>query len=179
MADLVIEEGRALVLAISKSDFAAAKAIAPKHLRTEADHWLPQARGMPVVPVSGLTGAGLDRLLDAVVKTHEVWNRLVPTAALNRFLDGAIQANAPPAVSGARIKLRYMTQPKARPPSFVLFGTRTDALPESYLRYLVNGLRDAFDLPGVPIRLSFREAKNPFAGRKRDWQKQNKRARTK
>jgi GTP-binding protein len=179
LADLVIEEGRALVLAISKSDLATAKAIAPKHLRTEADHWLPQARGMPVVPVSGLTGEGLDRLLDAVVKILEVWNRRVPTAALNRFLDGAIQANAPPAVSGARIKLRYMTQPKARPPSFVLFGTRTDALPESYLRYLVNGLRDAFDLPGVPIRLSFREAKNPFAGRKRDWQKQNKRARAK
>ena len=179
LADLVIEEGRALVLAISKSDLAAPKNLAPKHLRTEADHWLPQAKGMPVVPVSGLTGEGLDRLLDAVVKIYEVWNRRVPTASLNRFLEGAIEANAPPAVSGARIKLRYMTQPKARPPSFVLFGTRTDALPESYLRYLVNGLREAFDLPGVPVRLSFREAKNPFAGRKRDWQKQNKRARAK
>jgi GTPase len=179
LADLVMEEGRALVLAISKSDLAAAKDLAPKHLRTEADHWLPQAKGMPVVPVSGLTGEGLDRLLDAVVKIHDVWNRRVPTAALNRFLEGAVEANAPPAVSGARIKLRYMTQPKARPPSFVLFGTRTDALPESYLRYLVNGLRDAFDLPGVPVRLAFREAKNPFAGRKRDWQKKNKRVRAK
>ena len=141
--------------------------LAPKRLREEADHWLPQAKGMPVVPVSGLTGDGLDRLIAAIVGIHEIWNRRVPTAALNRFLEGAIEANPPPAVSGARIKLRYMTQPKARPPSFVLFGTRTGALPESYVRYLVNGLRQAFDLPGVPIRLAFREAKNPYAGRKR------------
>ena len=136
LADLVIEEGRALVLAISQSDLAALKNIAPKDLRAEADHWLPQAKGMPVVPISGLTGEGIERLLDAVVKIHEVWKRRVPTAALNRFLDGAIQANAPPAVSGARIKLRYMTQAQGAPPSFVLFGTAHRSLPESYLRYL-------------------------------------------
>jgi GTP-binding protein len=108
---------------------------------------------------------GLDRLMDAVEQIHAVWNRRVPTAALNRFLE-SVQKNPPPAVTGGRIKLRYMTQPKARPPSFVLFGTRTRALPDSYVRYLVNGLREAFDLPGVPIRLSFREGENPFAKRK-------------
>jgi GTP-binding protein len=167
LADLAMEEGRALVLAISKSDLAEPKMLAPKRLREEADHWLPQAKGMPVIPVSGLTGDGLDRLIAAVVGIYEIWNRRVATAALNRFLEGAIEANPPPAVSGARIKLRYMTQPKARPPSFVLFGTRTGALPQSYVRYLINGLREAFDLPGIPIRLAFREPKNPYAGRKR------------
>jgi GTP-binding protein len=166
LADLAVQEGRALVLAVSKADLAEPKTLAPKRLREEADHWLPQAKGVPVIPVSGLTGAGLDRLIDAVVGIHEIWNRRVPTAALNRFLEGAVEANPPPAVSGARIKLRYMTQPKARPPSFVLFGTRTGALPVSYVRYLINGLRQTFDLPGVPIRLAFREAKNPYAGRK-------------
>jgi len=166
LADLVMQEGRALVLAISKADLAEAKTLAAKRLREEADHWLPQAKGMPVIPVSGLTGEGLDRLIAAIIGTYEVWNRRVPTAALNRFLEGALQANAPPAIAGGRVKLRYMTQPKARPPSFVLFGTRTRALPESYLRYLTNGLREAFDLPGVPIRLAFREAKNPYAGRR-------------
>jgi GTP-binding protein len=136
-------------------------------LREEADHWLPQAKGMPIVPVSGLQGQGLDKLLDAVEETYETWNRRVTTAQLNRFLEGALAQNPPPAISGGRIKLRYMTQPKARPPSFVLFGTRTNALPASYVRYLVNGLRDAFDLPGVPIRLAFREAENPFARKRK------------
>jgi GTP-binding protein len=167
LADLVMEEGRALVLAISKADLAEAKALAPRRLREQADHWLPQARGMPVIPVSGRTGQGLDRLLQAVIAIRDTWSRRVSTASLNRFLEGALEANPPPAVAGARIKLRYMTQPKARPPSFVLFGTRTDALPESYVRYLVNGLREGFDLPGVPIRIAFREGENPYAGRRR------------
>ncbi len=166
LADLALQEGRALVLAISKADLADKKELSAKHLRREADHWLPQARGVAVVPVSGLSGEGLDRLIDAVVATHEIWNRRVPTAALNRFLATALEANPPP-VAGGRIKLRYMTQAKARPPSFVLFGTRTKALPESYVRYLVNGMREAFDLPGVPIRVAFREAKNPYAGKNR------------
>jgi GTP-binding protein len=165
IADLVVQEGRALVIGMNKSDLAPRGELTPKKLREQADHWLPQARGMPIVPVAGLTGEGLDKLIDAVEKAHEVWNRRVPTAALNRFLQSATEQNAPPAISGGRIKLRYMTQPKARPPSFVIFGTRTNALPESYVRYLVNGLRDAFDLPGVPIRIAFREGENPYAKR--------------
>ena len=120
---------------------------------------------MPLVAVSGLTGEGLDRLMQAVVEIHGVWNRRVPTNALNRWLEEAIAAHPPPAVSGRRLKLNYMTQPKTRPPSFVLFCTRADAVPEAYLRYLVNGLRSSFDLPGVPIRITLREKDNPFAGR--------------
>jgi GTPase len=166
IADLVVKEGRALVIGMNKSDLADRAGVAPRKLREEADHWLPQAKGMPITAVSGLNGQGLDKLIDTVEQAYETWNRRVPTATLNRFLEAATEQNPPPAVSGARIKLRYMTQPKARPPSFVLFGTRTRALPESYVRYLVNGMREAFDLPGVPIRLAFREAKNPFAKRK-------------
>lgn len=167
IADLVVREGRALVIGMNKSDLAEPARITPKKLREQADHWLPQAKGMPIVAVSGLQGQGLDKLLDAVEATFTVWNTRVPTAALNRFLEAAIAQNPPPAISGGRIKLRYMTQPKARPPSFVLFGTRTSALPDAYTRYLVNGMREAFDLPGVPIRLAFREADNPFAKKKK------------
>lgn len=167
IADLVVREGRALVIGVNKSDLVPRAQLSPKKLREEADHWLPQAKGMPIVAVAGIAGEGLDKLLDAIEATYEVWNRRVPTAALNRFLGTATEQNAPPAISGGRIKLRYMTQPKARPPSFVLFGTRTSALPDAYTRYLVNGLREAFDLPGVPIRIAFREADNPFEKKKR------------
>ncbi len=134
-------------------------------LRRDADRALSQLKGVPIVAVSGLTGLGLDRLLQAVIDAHRVWNRRVPTAALNRWLDEALAAHPPPAVSGRRLKLNYITQPKARPPSFVLFCTRADAVPEDYRRYLVNGMREAFDLPGVPIRLTLREKANPSAGR--------------
>jgi GTP-binding protein len=120
---------------------------------------------VPVIGVSGLTGEGLDRLMAAVLEIHRVWNVRVATAQLNRWLGEATAAHPPPAVSGRRIKLNYLTQPKARPPSFVLFCTRADAVPDEYRRYLVNGLREAFDLPGVPIRLTLREKDNPFAGR--------------
>lgn len=162
IADLVLREGRALVIGMNKADLAETKEVTSKKLREEADHWLPQAKGMPIIPVAGLYGEGLDRLMDAVEKIYEVWNRRAPTSIMNRFLQSATAQNPPPAISGGRIKLRYMTQTKARPPSFVLFGNRTNALPESYVRYLVNGLREAFDLPGVPIRLAFREGDNPF-----------------
>src|SRR5690606_15470473 len=118
IADLVVREGRALVIGMNKSDLAEPARITPKKLREQADHWLPQAKGMPIVAVSGLQGQGLDKLLDAVETTFKVWNTRVPTAALNRFLESAIAQNPPPAISGGRIKLRYMTQPKARPPSF-------------------------------------------------------------
>lgn len=162
IADLVMREGRGLVIGMNKRDLAAPEMTMGKTLREEADHWLPQAKGMPIVAMSGMHGDNLDKLMKAVVETYEVWNKRVSTSTINRFLERALSQNPPPAVSGARIKLRYMTQAKARPPTFVLFGTRTDALPESYMRYLVNGVREAFEMPGVPIRFTFREPENPF-----------------
>jgi GTP-binding protein len=167
IADLVEREGRALVIAISKWDLKEHDGGAIGKMRDEADRRLQQVRGVPVVAVSGLTGEGLDRMMKAVVETHAVWNKRVPTHALNRWLEEAIAAHPPPAVSGRRLKLNYMTQAKARPPSFVLFCTRADAVPDDYKRYLINGLRETFDLPGVPIRLMLREKENPFAGRSR------------
>ena len=166
IADLIEREGRALVLGINKWDLkdAAPGAIAKLHER--ADHLLPQVKGVPVAAVSGLTGVGLDRLMKAVIEIHALWNRRIPTSALNRWLDEALAAHPPPAVSGRRLKLNYVTQPKTRPPSFVLFCTRADAVPDSYRRYLVNALREAFGLPGVPIRLTMREKANPYVGRR-------------
>ena len=167
IADLIEREGRAVVLGMNKWDLADRKPGEAKRLREEADHWLPQLKGAAVVPVSGLTGDGLDRLMQAVLDAHAVWNKRVPTAALNRWFESAIAAHPPPAVAGRRLKLNYITQAKSRPPSFVLFCSRADAVPDAYKRYLVNGLREAFDLPGTPIRLTLREKANPFAGRKR------------
>ena len=167
IADLVEREGRALVIGVNKWDLTAGAPGAIARLRAEADHWLPQLKGMPVVAVSGLTGFGLDRLMRAVVDIHAIWNRRIATNPLNRWLTGAIAAHPPPAVAGRRLKLNYITQPKARPPSFVLFCTRADAVPDAYRRYLVNGLREAFDLPGTPIRLTLREKANPYARRAR------------
>jgi GTPase len=164
IADLVEREGRALVLAVNKWDLAERPADAGK-LREQADHWLPQVKGVPVVAVSGLTGQGLDRLMQAIVEAHAVWNRRVPTNALNRWLVQATADHPPPAVAGRRLKLNYITQPKTRPPSFVMFCTRADAVPDAYRRYLVNGLRETFGLPGTPIRLTLREKSNPYAGR--------------
>ena len=156
------------MIAISKWDLKEHDGGAIGKMRDEADRRLQQVRGVPVVAVSGLTGEGLDRMMKAVVETHAVWNKRVPTHALNRWLEEAIAAHPPPAVSGRRLKLNYMTQAKARPPSFVLFCTRADAVPDDYKRYLINGLRETFDLPGVPIRLMLREKENPFAGKPRD-----------
>lgn len=165
IADLVEREGRALVIGINKWDLKDDAAGAISRLREEAHHLLPQLRGVPVVAVSGLTGSGLDRLIDAVTDIHRLWNRRVPTPALNRWLEQVLAAHPPPAVSGRRLKLNYMTQPKARPPSFVVFCSRADAVPEGYRRYLINALREAFDLPGVPIRLTLREKANPYAAK--------------
>jgi GTP-binding protein len=167
IADLVEREGRVVVLGISKWDLAERKPGAATRLREEADHWLPQLKGVAVVPISGLTGEGLDRLMQAVLDAHAVWSKRVPTSALNRWFAAAIAAHPPPAVAGRRLKLNYITQTKSRPPSFVLFCTRADAVPDAYKRYLVNGLREDFDLPGTPIRLTLREKANPFAGRRR------------
>ena len=167
IADLVEREGRALVLALNKWDLLERRPGAIARLREEAGHRLPQVKGAPVVATSGLTGEGLDRLLQAVVGIHAAWNRRVETSALNRWLGQAVSSHPPPAVSGRRIRLDYVTQPKTRPPSFVLFTSRADAVPDAYRRYLINSLRDAFDLPGTPIRLTLREKKNPYAKRKR------------
>jgi GTP-binding protein len=167
IADLVEREGRALVLVGSKWDLVETRAGAIGRMREEAAKKFAQVKGVQVVAVSGLTGEGLDRMMQAIVDAYTVWNKRVSTNALNRWLEGVLSAHPPPAVSGRRLKLNYITQPKARPPSFVLFCTRADALPESYKRYLVNGLRENFELPGTPIRLLLREKSNPFAGRKK------------
>jgi GTP-binding protein len=167
IADLVEREGRALVIAVSKWDLMEAKGGQISQLRADADHWLPQVAGAPVVAVSGLTGEGIDRLMGAIVEAYAVWNKRVATSALNRWFEQAIQANPPPAVSGRRLKLNYITQTKARPPSFVLFCSRADAVPQAYLRYLTNSLREAFDLPGTPVRITLREKANPFAHKRK------------
>src|SRR3954454_1911475 len=166
IADLVEREGRALVIGMNKWDLIESRAGQIKKLREEADHWLPQVNGVPIVALSGLTGSGLDRLMQAVVDSHAVWNRRVSTSALNRWLPEIVAAHPPPAVSGRRIRLDYITEAKSRPPSFVLFTSRSEAVPDAYRRYLVNALRESFDLPGTPIRLTLREKKNPYAGRK-------------
>jgi GTP-binding protein len=165
IADLIEREGRALVIGMNKWDLIEPRPGAIKQLREETDHWLPQVKGVPVVAVSGLTGAGLDRLMQAVVDAHALWNRRVETSALNRWIAEVAASHPPPAVSGRRIRLDYITQPKSRPPTFVLFTSRADALPDAYRRYLVNSLRETFDLPGTPIRLMLREKKNPYAKR--------------
>ena len=166
LADLIEREGRALVIGVNKWDLAADKKALRKQLEEEAGRLLPQVRGVRLVPVSALAGSGLDGLMQAVMKAAEVWNKRVPTAALNRWLADAVEAHPPPIVEGRRIRLRYITQAKARPPTFILFSQRAKALPESYRRYLVNGLRTSLDLPGTPIRLHTRAGENPFAGRK-------------
>jgi GTP-binding protein len=167
IADLIEREGRALVIAVNKWDLMDGKQSQISALRGEADHWLPQVTGVPVVAVSGLMGEGIDRLMEAIVAAYAVWNKRVATAALNRWFEQAVDANPPPAVSGRRLKLNYITQTKARPPSFVLFCSRADAVPQSYLRYLVNSMRNVFELPGTPIRITLREKANPFAHKRK------------
>jgi GTP-binding protein len=165
IADLVEREGRALVIAVNKWDLQEKAAGAIGKLREQADEKLTQVKGVPLVAVSGLTGEGLERLMKAVNDAYAVWNKRVTTSALNRWFEHAVSAHPPPAVSGRTLRLNYMTQAKSRPPTFILFCTRADALPDSYKRYLVNGLRETFELPGTPIRLTLREKANPFKGR--------------
>jgi GTP-binding protein len=167
IADLVEREGRAIVVGINKWDLVKAAPGAISRLREETDRFLPQIKGVPVVAFSARTGAGLDRLMAAVMESYAVWNRRVPTAGLNRFLRQAVAEHPPPAAHGRRPRLDYITQPKARPPTFVLFSSRAAALTETYRRYLVNGLRENFALPGTPIRLTLRAKPNPYANKKR------------
>ncbi|MDA4844888.1 ribosome biogenesis GTPase Der [Hoeflea poritis] len=167
IADLVIREGRAPVIVFNKWDRIEDRQQVLADLREKTERLLPQVRGIRAVPVSGLTGTGLDKMMQGVVDTHRVWNRRIPTAKLNRWLESMQVQHPPPAVSGRRIRLKYMTQIKARPPGFVISCSRPEALPASYTRYLTNGLREDFDLPGVPVRVSYRKGDNPYAPRKK------------
>ncbi|HUU67014.1 MAG TPA: ribosome biogenesis GTPase Der [Methyloceanibacter sp.] len=163
IAALIAQEGRALVIAINKWDLVRERDKRLNELREACERLLPQVRGVALVTVSAMSGKGLDKVMKAVLAADEVWNRRIPTAALNQWLAATLDAHPPPAPSGRRIKLRYMTQANARPPTFVVFCSLPKALPDSYSRYLVNGLRESFDLPGVPIRLNLRKGKNPYA----------------
>ena len=169
IADLAEREGRAVVVAVNKWDIEDNKQVKLKDLRESFERLLPQLRGAPLVTVSAKTGRGLDRLHTAIMRAYEVWNRRVTTAHLNRWLSGMLEAHPPPAPQGKRIKLRYMTQAKTRPPGFVVMCSHPDKVPDSYNRYLVNGLRLDFDMPGTPIRLWMRGQNdaNPYKGRKK------------
>lgn len=167
IADLVIREGRALILAVNKIDQATELDDIRRDIRLEAERLLPQVRGLPVHFVSAQTGRGVDKLLNAIFALYETWNRRIATAALNRWLEDALAAHPPPAPSGRRIRIRYVTQAKSRPPTFIAFCSRPDALAASYQRYLLNGLRETFDLDGIPLRLTLRKGENPYADKKR------------
>lgn len=167
IADLAIREGRAPVIAFSKWDLVDDPQALLAELREKTERLLPQARGLRAVPVSAETGRGLDRLMEAVVAVHRVWNRRVSTGRLNRWLEGVLARHPPPAVAGRRLKVRYITQVKTRPPGFVLSCSRPEAMPTSWVRYLVNSLRESFDMPGVPIRVALRTSDNPYAGKAR------------
>jgi GTPase len=169
IADFAETEGRAVVIAVNKWDLEDDKQDKLKTLRAAFEKLLPQLKGAPLVTVSAMTGKGLDRLHDAILRAHTVWNRRVTTAKLNQWLGAMVEAHPPPAPGGKRIKLRYMTQAKTRPPGFVIMCSNPEELPAAYTRYLVNGLRESFDMPGTPIRIFLRSQgdQNPFKGRKK------------
>jgi GTPase len=167
IGDLVTEEGRALVIAVNKWDLVEDKQRTLNALRETLNERLSQVPGVTLVPLSALSGRGVEKLSKAVLDAYDSWNRRVSTPNLNRWLEEALARHSPPAVSGRRIKLRYITQPSTRPPTFVAFCSRPDDLPKSYIRYLTNSLREAFDLPGVPLRLNLRKGENPYAKHKR------------
>jgi GTP-binding protein len=169
IADLAEREGRAVVVAVNKWDVEEHKQEKLRELKEAFNRLLPQLRGAPLITVSAKTGRGLERLNQAILDAYDTWNRRIPTAALNRWLVEMLQQHPPPAPQGKRIKLRYMTQAKTRPPGFVVMCSHPDKLPASYSRYLVNGLRETFDMPGTPIRLTMRGQgdKNPYKGKKK------------
>ena len=162
IADHVVREGRGLVIAVNKWDLVDDRRGAMETLRDRLEKSLPQVRDVPIVTLSALTGDGVAKLMPAVAETFRVWNIRLPTGPLNRWLEEVVESHPPPLSHGRRLRLRYATQVKARPPSFVIFTTRPADLPDSYRRYLVNSLREAFGLAGVPIRISFRRGKNPY-----------------
>ncbi len=162
LSDLVAQEGRAIVLALSKWDLVEDKDKTLKQVQSDLEDVLPEIRGVPVVTLSAKQGRGIDKLMKAVLAADKIWNRRIPTSQINRWLEAALARNPPPAPSGRRIKIRYATQADTRPPTFAVFGNQLSKLPESYVRYLMNGLRQDFELKGVPIRFSLRGGKNPF-----------------
>lgn len=162
IADRVLQEGRALIVALNKWDIAEDPSALYNGVRNALDDGLSQVKGVPVLSVSGATGKGIDTLVRVAFEQRAIWTNRVSTAKLNRWFEGAVENNPPPAPGGKRIKLRYITQARTRPPTFVVFGTRTDALPGSYERYLVNGMRKELGFQGVPVRLNFRNSRNPY-----------------
>ncbi len=162
IADLVAREGRSIVIAINKWDLVKNKSEAFREIREQAEFHLPQLRGVEIVTLSAKTGKGVDRLMPAVLRAYEVWNTRVSTGQLNRWLEEMVQRHPPPAPRGRRLKLRYVTQVRSRPPSFACFCQRADDVPASYTRYLVNALREDFGMPGTPIRFAMRKGKNPY-----------------
>ncbi|BCH58777.1 GTPase Der [Agrobacterium vitis] len=167
IVDLVLREGRAAVLAFNKWDLVEDPQAVLAELREKTERLLPQARGIRAVPMAGQTGYGLEKLMQSIIDTDMVWNKRISTAKLNRWLDSVQTQHPPPAVSGRRLKLKYMTQVKARPPAFMISCTRPDSVPESYIRYLTNGLRADFNMPGVPIRIHLKAAENPFENKRK------------
>ncbi|NKN39656.1 ribosome biogenesis GTPase Der [Agrobacterium sp. a22-2] len=167
LVDLVMREGRAAVLAFNKWDLVEDTQAVLADLREKTERLLPQARGIRAVPIAGQTGYGLDRLMQSIIDTDKVWNRRISTAKLNKWLESQQVQHPPPAVSGRRLKLKYMTQVKARPPGFMISCTRPESVPESYIRFLTNGLRNDFQLPGVPIRIHLKASDNPFENRRK------------
>jgi GTPase len=165
IGDLVTEEGRALVIAVNKWDLVEDKQKLLRDLKSTLAEKLAQVPGVALVPVSALSGRGVDKLMRAILDAHEIWNKRVSTNALNRWLQEAMNRHSPPATSGRRIKIRYITQPSTRPPTFVAFCSKPTGLPKSYMRYLEKSLRDTFDFPGVPIRFGLRKGDNPYARR--------------
>ena len=167
IVDLIVREGRAPVIAFNKWDLIEDRQAVLADLREKTARLLPQIKGIRAVQMSGETGDGLQKLMDAIIDTHRVWNQRISTAKLNKWLEGILAHHPPPAVSGRRLKIKYMTQVKARPPGFMLSCTRPESVPESYTRYLVNNLREEFKIQGVPIRMVYRASDNPFAKDKR------------
>lgn len=168
IADLIVREGRGIVIALNKWDLVKDKQERLKELREMCERLLPQAKGVPLLPISGLKSRGLDALMAGVFEMARLWNKRLTTGKLNAWLAEMIEAHPPPHVGGRRLKLRYMTQANARPPTFVAFCSRPKELPESYIRYLVNGLREDFKMPGVPIRFNLRKGENPYAEKARE-----------
>ncbi|MBK6411761.1 ribosome biogenesis GTPase Der [Sphingopyxis sp.] len=162
IADRVLQEGRALVVALNKWDVAEEPSSLFNGVRGALEDGLSQVKGVPVLTISGATGKGIDTLVRVAFEQRAIWTNRVSTSTLNRWFERAVDANPPPAPGGKRIKLRYITQARTRPPTFVVFGTRTDSLPGSYERYLVNGMRKELGFQGVPVRLNFRNSRNPY-----------------
>jgi GTP-binding protein len=167
IARMVLEEGRALIIGVNKWDAVDDKSAFTKHLSDTLETSFAQARGIPILNLSALTGRGTDRLMPTVLDIYDIWSRRIPTSQLNRWLEAVTERHLPPVISGRRIRLRYMTQAKSRPPSFFINCSKAAELPESYTRYLINGLREDFDMPGVPIRIYLRSSDNPFANKKK------------